>query len=53
MDVLIRVCKFLIPFNFVIMDFDADRRVSIILRYLFLTTIGELIDMREGTITIR
>lgn len=46
-NVLIKVCMFIIPINFVILDYKAYDKVPIILRHLLFTTGGALIDSRE------
>ena len=52
-DVLIKVGKFLIPTNFIILDCEVDDRVLIILGRPFLATGGALINMREGNLKMR
>ncbi|KAL5578902.1 hypothetical protein UlMin_011344 [Ulmus minor] len=47
-DVLIRVDKFVFPVNFIILDFEADREVPIILGRPFLATGRTLIDVQKG-----
>ncbi len=44
-DVLVRVEKFIVPTNFVILDFEADKEVSIILGRPFLATRRTFIDV--------
>ena len=44
---LIRVGKFIIPTDFIILDYDTDDRVPIILGHPFLATGGALIYVRE------
>ncbi|GJR94032.1 reverse transcriptase domain-containing protein [Tanacetum coccineum] len=52
-DVYVKVGKFLFPVDFVIVDFEADPRVPLILGRLFLKTGRTLIDVYEGEITLR
>ncbi|XP_016571049.2 uncharacterized protein LOC107868958 [Capsicum annuum] len=52
-DVLIKVGKFLLPADFIVLDYDVDNRVPIILVHPFLSMEGALINIREGTLTMR
>lgn len=52
-DVLIKVVKFIFPTDFIILDYEANREVLIILGWSFLTTGHALIDVQEGELTIR
>ncbi|GJV46372.1 reverse transcriptase domain-containing protein, partial [Tanacetum coccineum] len=52
-DVYLKVEKFKFPADFVVVDFDADPRVSLILRRSFLKTGRALIDVYEGELTLR
>ena len=52
-DVLIRVDKFVFPVDFIILDFEADREVPIILGRLFLAMRRTLIDVQKGELTMR
>ncbi|GJR07082.1 reverse transcriptase domain-containing protein [Tanacetum coccineum] len=52
-DVFIKVGKFHFPTNFVVVDFDADPRVPLILRRSFLKTRRALIDVYAGELTLR
>nr|GEV33405.1 reverse transcriptase domain-containing protein [Tanacetum cinerariifolium] len=52
-DVFIKVGKFHFPVDFVVVDFDADPRVSLILERSFLKTGRALIDVYEGELTLR
>ncbi|GKB68631.1 reverse transcriptase domain-containing protein, partial [Tanacetum coccineum] len=52
-DVYLKVGKFKFPANFVVIDFDADPRVPLILRRSFLKTGRALIDVYEGELTLR
>ncbi|GKG16457.1 reverse transcriptase domain-containing protein, partial [Tanacetum coccineum] len=50
-DVYLKVGKFKFPANFVVVDFDADPRVPLILGRSFLKTGRALIDVYEGELT--
>nr|GEZ08886.1 reverse transcriptase domain-containing protein [Tanacetum cinerariifolium] len=52
-DVFVKVGTFHFSADFVVVDFDADPRVSLILRRSFLKTEGALIDVYEGELTLR
>nr|GEU80531.1 reverse transcriptase domain-containing protein [Tanacetum cinerariifolium] len=52
-DVFVKVRKFHFPTNFVVVDFEADPRVSLILERSFLRTGRVLIDVYEEEITLR
>nr|GEY18930.1 reverse transcriptase domain-containing protein [Tanacetum cinerariifolium] len=52
-DVFIKVGKFHFPTDFVVVDFEADPRVPLILRRSFLRTSRALIDVYGEEITIR
>ncbi|GJY38664.1 reverse transcriptase domain-containing protein [Tanacetum coccineum] len=52
-DVYVKVGKFHFPADFVVVDFEADPRVPLILGRLFLKTGRTLIDVYEGEITLR
>ncbi|GKF66692.1 reverse transcriptase domain-containing protein, partial [Tanacetum coccineum] len=52
-DVNLKVGKFKFPADFVVVDFDADPRVPLILERSFLKTGRALIDVYEGELTIR
>ena len=45
--------KFVFPIDFIILDFEADREVPIILGRPFLATGRTLIDVQKGELTIR
>ncbi|GKE71384.1 reverse transcriptase domain-containing protein, partial [Tanacetum coccineum] len=51
-DVYLKVGKFKFPADFVVVDFDADPRVLLILRRSFLKTKRALIDVYEGELTL-
>ncbi|XP_074304601.1 uncharacterized protein LOC141639351 [Silene latifolia] len=50
-DVLVKVGKYLIPTDFVILDIPEDSHTPIIFGRPFLTTGGVLIDARDGRLT--
>nr|GEY99859.1 reverse transcriptase domain-containing protein [Tanacetum cinerariifolium] len=52
-DVFVKVGTFYFPTDFVVVDFDADTRVPLILRISFLETGRALIDVFEGALTLR
>ncbi|GJZ64775.1 reverse transcriptase domain-containing protein [Tanacetum coccineum] len=52
-DVYVKVGKFKFPADFVVVDFDADPRVPLILGRSFLKTIHALIDVYKGELTLR
>ncbi|GJR88138.1 reverse transcriptase domain-containing protein [Tanacetum coccineum] len=52
-DVYVTVGKFQFPTDFVIVDFEPDPRVPLILGRCFLKTSRALIDVYEGEITLR
>nr|GEW36704.1 reverse transcriptase domain-containing protein [Tanacetum cinerariifolium] len=51
-DVFVKVETFYFPADFVVVDFDADPRVPLILRRSFLKTERALIDVFEGELTL-
>nr|GEV92495.1 reverse transcriptase domain-containing protein [Tanacetum cinerariifolium] len=52
-DVFDKVGTFHFPADFVVVDFDADPRVPLILRRSFLKTKRDLIDVFKGELTLR
>nr|GFA88218.1 reverse transcriptase domain-containing protein [Tanacetum cinerariifolium] len=52
-DVFVKVGTFHIPADFIVVDFDADPRVPLILGRSFLKTGKALIDVIKGELTIR
>nr|GEX70869.1 reverse transcriptase domain-containing protein [Tanacetum cinerariifolium] len=52
-DVSVKVGKFYFPADFVVVDFDAEPRVPLILGRSFLKTGRALIDFYEGELTLR
>nr|GFA80387.1 reverse transcriptase domain-containing protein [Tanacetum cinerariifolium]GFB06530.1 reverse transcriptase domain-containing protein [Tanacetum cinerariifolium] len=51
-DVYVKVGSFHFPTDFVVVDFDADPRVPLILRRSFLKTGKAIIDVFEGELTL-
>nr|GEY07559.1 reverse transcriptase domain-containing protein [Tanacetum cinerariifolium] len=52
-DVYVKVCTFYFPADFVVVDFDADPGVPLILGRSFLKTERALTDVFEGELTLR
>ncbi|GJS25019.1 reverse transcriptase domain-containing protein [Tanacetum coccineum] len=52
-DVFVKVGKFYFPTDFVVVDFDADPRVPLILKRSFLRTGRALIDVYEEELTLQ
>ncbi|XP_070049237.1 uncharacterized protein [Nicotiana tomentosiformis] len=52
-DVLVRVDKFILPVDFVILDYEVDYEVPIILGRPFLATGKDLVDVKAGELTFR
>ena len=52
-DVLVKVDKFIFPVDFIVLDFEADKEVPIILEKPFLATGNTLIDVQKGELTMR
>ncbi|XP_062103799.1 uncharacterized protein LOC133814912 [Humulus lupulus] len=52
-DVLVKVDKFIFPVDFIVLDYEADREVAIILGRPFLATGRTLIDVQKGELTMR
>ena len=52
-DVLVKVDKFIIPVDFVVLDFEVDRTCLLILGRPFLNTSKALIDVHKGKLTLR
>nr|GEY70379.1 reverse transcriptase domain-containing protein [Tanacetum cinerariifolium] len=52
-DVFVKVGTFYFPADFVVVDFDVDPRVPLILRRSFLNTGRALIDVFKGELTLR
>ncbi|KAL5570008.1 hypothetical protein UlMin_026583 [Ulmus minor] len=52
-DVLVKVDKFIFPVDFIVLDYEADLEVPIILGRPFLATGRTLIDVKNGELTMR
>ena len=52
-DVLVKVDKFIFPVDFIVLDFEADKEVPIILGRLFLAIGKTLIDVQKRDLTMR
>ncbi|XP_062109167.1 uncharacterized protein LOC133819826 [Humulus lupulus] len=52
-DVLVRVDKFIFPVDFIVLDYEVDREVPIILGRPFLATGRTLIGVQKGELTMR
>ena len=52
-DVLVKVDKFIFSVDFIMLDFEADKEVSIILERPFLATGKTLIDVKKKELTMR
>ncbi|XP_070004217.1 uncharacterized protein [Nicotiana sylvestris] len=52
-DVLVRVGKFILPADFIVLDYEVDEEVPIILGRPLLATIGAIIDVRAGKLKMR
>nr|GFB97201.1 reverse transcriptase domain-containing protein [Tanacetum cinerariifolium] len=52
-NIFVKVSKFYFPADFVVLDFVADPRISLILGRPFLSTAHTLIDVYKGEITLR
>lgn len=52
-DVLVKVDKFIFPVDFIVLDFEEDKVVPIILGRHFLATGKTLIDVKKGELTMR
>ena len=52
-DVLVKVDKLIYPADFVILDFEEDKKIPIILGRPFLATGRTLIDVQKGELALR
>ena len=52
-DVLIKVGKFIFPVNFVVIDIEEDKQVSLLLGRSFLATGAAFIDVKKGELTLK
>ena len=51
-DVPMKVNKFFIPADFVVLEMEKDSQISINLGRTFLTTVGTIIDVKNGKLSI-
>ncbi|XP_061359905.1 uncharacterized protein LOC133303948 [Gastrolobium bilobum] len=51
-NVLVKVDKFILPADFIILDYEEDREMPIILGRAFLATDGAVIDVKEGELAM-
>ncbi|CAH1424738.1 unnamed protein product [Lactuca virosa] len=52
-DIVIKIDNFFVPADFIILDYEADDDCGIILGRPFLATVGALIDVKKGEVTLR
>ena len=52
-DVLVKMDELIFPVYFVILDFEEDKKIPIILGRPFLATGRTLIDVQKGELTMR
>ena len=52
-DVLIKVGKLVFPVDFVVINIEEDKQVSLLLGRPFLETRAALIDVKKGELTLR
>ncbi|KAL0455801.1 UNVERIFIED_CONTAM: hypothetical protein Slati_0919300, partial [Sesamum latifolium] len=52
-DVLVKVGKFVIPVDFIVLDMEEDKNMPLILGRPFLATSRALIDVQQGQLTLR
>ncbi|XP_024022414.1 uncharacterized protein LOC112091909 [Morus notabilis] len=52
-DILVKVDKFILPVDFVVLDMEEDQETPIILGRPFLATRRDLIDVHSGNLTLR
>ncbi|CAN6686569.1 unnamed protein product [Malus baccata var. baccata] len=52
-DVIIKVDKFYLPADFIVLDMEEDKEVPLILGRSFMATAQTLIDVEAGTLTLR
>ncbi|KAI4304968.1 hypothetical protein MLD38_040421 [Melastoma candidum] len=52
-DILVKVDKFMFTADFIVLDFEEDQEIPIILGRQFLVTSSTLIDVRKGELTMR
>ncbi|KAH9734620.1 hypothetical protein KPL71_017429 [Citrus sinensis] len=51
-DILVKVDKFIFPVDFIVLDFEADKEVPIILGRIFLPTGKTLFNVQKGELTM-
>lgn len=51
-DVLVKVDKFIVPVDFMVLDMEEDRKLPLILGRPFLAIARALIDVQGGKVTI-
>ncbi|TYI56815.1 hypothetical protein E1A91_D11G238300v1, partial [Gossypium mustelinum] len=51
-DVLVKVCNFIIPTDFVILDFEKNREIPILLGRPFLAMLKSTIDLEKNELTM-
>lgn len=52
-DVIIKVDRFYLPVDFVVLDMEEDKDIPLIFGRPFMATARTLIDVEEGTLTLR
>ena len=52
-NVLIKVRKFFIPVDFIVLEMEEDAEIPIILGRPFLATAGAMIDVKNGKLTLK
>ena len=52
-NVLVKARKFIFPVDFVVLDFEEDENVPLILGMPFMYTTKAIIDVYDGTLTLR
>ncbi|XP_015947642.1 uncharacterized protein LOC107472654 [Arachis duranensis] len=52
-DLLVKVGDFIFPADFVVLDMEEEAKASIILGRPFLATVGAIIDVQKGELTLR
>ncbi|XP_017976453.1 PREDICTED: uncharacterized protein LOC108661968 [Theobroma cacao] len=52
-NVLVKVEKFYISIDFIVLEMDEDVEIPLILGRLFLATVGEIIDVKNGKLTFK
>ncbi|XP_057984586.1 uncharacterized protein LOC131169383 [Hevea brasiliensis] len=52
-NIPIKVGKFFIPVDFIVLEMEEEVQIPIILRRLFLATAGAIIDVKNGQLTLK